>query len=318
VPVPLRLLSGSTTLGLELMKLAWVSRPTIPPALTAVVELRSANRFESTSSPTVPDSSDVTFTNLRVTENAVLGDVTVVASPGRRRYAMTVKLRNGGATVMAKSAVLEVYNPCSVTVTPGALPSGVVQTAYGPVTLGASGATAPYTFQLASGALPAGLQLANGVIAGTPTESGTFAFSVAVTSSDGCLVQQAYTLAIGGPACAVDVTGRVSITLGGFRRNLATGRWQQTVTLVNTSGAAMQGPVSLAVQGLSANGSLFNSSGVTNCATPVGRPYVSLNLGSGGTWLAGQAVTTTLEFVNTTPGQAITYTPRVLAGGAGL
>lgn len=311
VPVPLRLAAGSTNLGVELMKVAWVTRPAVLPTFTAAVDVwigYNLPRFER--------NADVTITNLRVTDTAVLGDLVVSASPVRATYALSVKLLQGTQGVVAKSAPLEVFSSCSLTVSPSALPAGVSNSVYGPVAFSASGATAPYSFEVASGRLPNGMQLGNGSLGGTPSETGTFAFVLNITSADRCLVQQPYTLVIGGPTCAADVTGNVSITLGGFRQNLITGRWQQTVALNNRSGAAIQGPVSVALQGLSANASLYNSSGTTQCAAPAGRPYLRVNL-AGGTWLPGQTLTATLDFVNTTPGQAITYTPRVLVGGLG-
>lgn len=51
-------------------------------------------------------------------------------------------------------------------------------------TLTASGGTAPYSFSIASGALPPGLILgANGVISGTPQASGAYIFTAQVTDS---------------------------------------------------------------------------------------------------------------------------------------
>ena len=69
-------------------------------------------------------------------------------------------------------------------VTTTSLASGTVGTAYSQ-TLGASGGTAPYTWSLASGALPAGLTLttASGAITGTPTGAGTATFTVRATDS---------------------------------------------------------------------------------------------------------------------------------------
>lgn len=67
------------------------------------------------------------------------------------------------------------------------LPNGQLATAYSHV-LSASGGTAPYTFELASGSgpLPDGLTLASdGTISGTPTVEDTFAFTVTVTDARG-------------------------------------------------------------------------------------------------------------------------------------
>lgn len=56
--------------------------------------------------------------------------------------------------------------------------------AYAGFTVTASGGTAPYTFSIASGALPTGLTLgASGVLPGTPTVSGTFA-SIVIRVTD--------------------------------------------------------------------------------------------------------------------------------------
>ena len=49
----------------------------------------------------------------------------------------------------------------------------------------ASGGTGTYTWSLTSGTLPDGLALAEGAIAGTPTESGTYPFIATVTDSEG-------------------------------------------------------------------------------------------------------------------------------------
>ena len=51
----------------------------------------------------------------------------------------------------------------------------------------ASGGTSPYSYSLASGSLPAGLNLATtGVLSGTPTQVGGFSLTVRVTDATGC------------------------------------------------------------------------------------------------------------------------------------
>jgi putative Ig domain-containing protein len=63
------------------------------------------------------------------------------------------------------------------------LPQGTVNMAYS-FSLAASGGTAPYTWSLASGTLPAGIMLApDGTLSGTPTTMGTSRFTVQVTDS---------------------------------------------------------------------------------------------------------------------------------------
>src|SRR5262245_28571781 len=64
------------------------------------------------------------------------------------------------------------------------LPVGVLGEPYPVFSLTATGGTAPYTWSITAGALPAGLALqSNGLIAGTPTAAGSF--SVTFQASGG-------------------------------------------------------------------------------------------------------------------------------------
>lgn len=67
------------------------------------------------------------------------------------------------------------------------IPSGSVGEVYGGFSVSASGGTAPYTFSVASGALPTGLSLnaSTGAVSGTPTGAGSSAVVFRVTDADG-------------------------------------------------------------------------------------------------------------------------------------
>ncbi len=110
-------------------------------------------------------------------------------------------------------------------------------------------------------------------------------------------------------SCATDVTGSIGITLGGFVVNPITKRWVQTVTLTNNSAASIAAPVSLVLDNLSSNATLFNPTGTTSLMLPAGSPYMDANV----TLAPGQSAPITLQFVNPT-NAAITYDARVLAG----
>ena len=69
--------------------------------------------------------------------------------------------------------------------------------------LTATGGTLPYTWLIASGALPAGLSLAGGVISGTPTAAGNFTFTVQVTDSQSRTGQKAITINVSPPALSI-------------------------------------------------------------------------------------------------------------------
>jgi hypothetical protein len=88
--------------------------------------------------------------------------------------------------------------------------------------LTASGGTGTYTWALASGSLPAGLTLADGAIAGTPTTEGVFPFSATATDSEGRVATYAGRITV-APRLAVSTLvirpGRVGKL---FRSKLAT------------------------------------------------------------------------------------------------
>src|SRR5262252_3515561 len=80
----------------------------------------------------------------------------------------------------------------------GALPGGVVGAPYTQA-LTASGGTAPYTFSIFTGSLPAGLTLSgDGIVSGTPTLAGTSTFTVRATAADGCTGSAPFTVSVTG------------------------------------------------------------------------------------------------------------------------
>jgi hypothetical protein len=86
-----------------------------------------------------------------------------------------------------------------VTLSPATIGNGLVGQAWSQ-TLTASGGTAPYTFGLVSGALPTGVTLTTvgglGLLSGTSTTNGSYAFTIRATDSLGCLAERAYVVAI--------------------------------------------------------------------------------------------------------------------------
>ena len=110
-------------------------------------------------------------------------------------------------------------------------------------------------------------------------------------------------------ACAIDVTPSIGLTYSGVTMNPTTRRYVQTVTLKNNSSASITGPVSLVLDQLTANVSLYNATGTTTALLPVGSPYVSVS-----TDLApGQSIAIQLQFINT-GNVTFNYVTRVLAG----
>ena len=113
---------------------------------------------------------------------------------------------------------------------------------------------------------------------------------------------EATTTVTGQPSCAFDATPQFKITRSGFRFNNATQRFVQTITLQQLTLTPIQLPLSLVLDNLSPNTTLFNKTGVTGCAAPAGSPYINVT-----------GTSAVLEFTNPT-NAGITYNTRVLEG----
>jgi hypothetical protein len=135
-------------------------------------------------------------------------------------YSFTVRLADSTPTTVTSDTLRITTTPGPLRIiSSGSLTAGRVGSSYS-ATLTKAGGDPPYTWRVASGALPPGLSLnANtGVIAGTPTLDGTFTFTVELTDTQPVSVTSA-TLSI-----LIDVGPLVITTTGdltGGRRNQA-------------------------------------------------------------------------------------------------
>ena len=112
---------------------------------------------------------------------------------------------NGVANIMASASgvtsnAVEVTINTTLTVTTTSLPNGALTIAYS-VTLAATGGDGNYTWMVASGSLPSGLNLSTsaGEISGTPTVVETQDFTVRIASGDGQTAQQALSITVNVP-----------------------------------------------------------------------------------------------------------------------
>src|SRR5204863_238363 len=118
-------------------------------------------------------------------------------------------------------AMFRAANPAPAVSTASPLPAGTVGTAYSQ-TLAVAGGTAPFTWSVSAGALPAGLNLnAAGVLNGTPTTAGTSNFTVKVSDSVGAgstkavavTIKLAVAAALNVPVLTTIVDSPASLTL---------------------------------------------------------------------------------------------------------
>lgn len=100
----------------------------------------------------------------------------------------------------ASAATFYALAATPVSITTSSLPDGTSGTAYGPVTLAASGGAPSYSWAVTSGSLPPGLSLsAGGVLSGTPSgTSAVYSFSVTVTDSATQTATASFTISVAG------------------------------------------------------------------------------------------------------------------------
>jgi hypothetical protein len=103
-----------------------------------------------------------------------------------------------------------VLNPAS-----GVLPTGTVTTRY-TEQLSSNGGTAPYTYSISSGALPAGLSLSShGLLSGTPTTAGTARFTIVSRDTGGATITARYTLPVSRAPSDPQISVATAATPGG-------------------------------------------------------------------------------------------------------
>jgi len=106
-------------------------------------------------------------------------------------------------------------------ITTATLPGGALTQAYSQ-TLTVTGGTSPFTWTIASGALPPSLALnaATGEISGTPTAVGNFAFDISVTDAGQAAARRSFSITITNPVVITsgNVSGNVLTT---FSQTLA-------------------------------------------------------------------------------------------------
>ena len=138
-------------------------------------------------------------------DNGVDNDSNAVGQPGLAGTIINTMVFNLSNCETDNTIDLGLRACPTITVTPAILPAVTQYTATS-TTLTASGGTAPYTWTVKSGSLPAGLSLASsGTISGTPTATpGTYNVTVRSTDALGCSVDTAYPVTVQCPAITIN------------------------------------------------------------------------------------------------------------------
>ncbi|WP_343731132.1 ExeM/NucH family extracellular endonuclease [Duganella sp.] len=102
-----------------------------------------------------------------------------------------------------------------------------------------------------------------------------------------------------------DVSASIKAVPSGLTYARLSGQWSGTLSITNTSGAALNGPLQIALSGLPAGVTLVNASGNRS-----GVPYITANTGS---LAAGATLSVPVSFTKT-GSAAISYTTQVYSG----
>jgi len=127
---------------------------------------------------------------------------TPTSAPGTYNVTISATDANG----CAGSRIYGIVVNCpTISITAPALPPGTKGVEYAAQQLSASAGTAPYTWSLASGTLPAGLSLSNaGQISGTPSGApATYHFTVRATDGVNCSATRALQIVIACPTLSI-------------------------------------------------------------------------------------------------------------------
>ncbi|MEO5936790.1 MAG: putative Ig domain-containing protein [Terriglobales bacterium] len=134
----------------------------------------------------------------------------------------TVTMTDAAGSALAKQLAITV-NPAAATSASGKM-WGAIQGSPYAFTMATPTGSAPFSWSVATGALPPGLSLdtARGTIQGTPTTDGTYAFTIQVRDIGTLLVTENFNLIVSSASTAYGNTGSAYATEGGGPDPLAT------------------------------------------------------------------------------------------------
>lgn len=226
-----------------------------------------------------------------------------------------------GSYAEVKSVTLQVIPPPTIVVSPTTVPGATVAVAYSQ-TLSASGGTAPYSFAITAGTLPAGLSLntSTGALTGTPTAAGTFNFTVTATDTNSFTGSRAYTLVVAPPVILIAPSALTGGTVGAaYSESFIASGGIATYSYAITAGALPAGVTlngsSGVISGTPSAGGTFNFTvTATSSSTGAGAPHTGSRAYST-TFLPATVVLPATTLANGTQNAAYSATLNPASGG---
>ncbi len=302
-----------------------LTAPTANPVSATFAANSSANPVTLDITGAAADTVAVDTQAVHGTATASGTSITYTPTPGYSGSdSFTYTANNGGGTSTPATVSVTVSAPTlALSPVSGSLTAGVVGVAYATQTLTAADGTAPYSYAVTSGSLPAGLTLdADGTLSGTPTASGPSSFTVTATDDLGATGSANYTLAVTTSAAFVFTPSGGALTQAMVGED-----YSQSISARGGSGALIY---SLASGALPAGMTLNISTGELTgplADNADARDYafsIEVRDGNGSTGTASytltvkpRAVTVTDKVINITPGStpADVYLNRGATGG---
>ena len=157
-------------------------------------------------------------------------------------YTFTVAAENSAGTGPASASSAAVIPVPDPSITTASVPGTEVGVAYNQ-TLQSTGGTAPISWAVTSGSLPAGLSLtgSSGAITGTPTTAGSATFTVTATDADHVGTTRTYTLGVQADPTITTPTVAAGDSGSAYSQSLGSAGGTGTLTWAVASGSLPQG-----------------------------------------------------------------------------